>query len=87
MYGKGPLEVLNGSKIEGSIYAPEAEVNINGGTNFKGGIVGNKVHLENGAGIFEWSEEVGTLTNGEPGAYKRKGWEQCAPGAGGKEGC
>ena len=87
MYGKGPFEVLNGSKIEGSIYAPEAEVTINGGTNFKGGIVGNKVHLTNGAGIFEWSEEVGSLTNGEAGSYKRKGWEQCAPGTGGKEGC
>jgi hypothetical protein len=87
MYGKGPFEVLNGSKIEGSIYAPEGEVNINGGTNFKGGIVGNKVHIEAGAGIFEWNEEVGSLTNGEAGSYKRKGWEQCKPGSGGKEGC
>jgi Tfp pilus assembly protein PilX len=86
-YGKGPVELLNGAKLEGSIYAPEGEVNINGGTSFKGGIVGNKVHLEAGAGIFEWSEEVGSLTNGEAGSYKRKGWEQCKPGSGGKEGC
>lgn len=85
-YGKGPIELLNGAKLEGSIYAPEGEVNINGGTGFKGGIVGNKVHLEAGAGIFEWSEEVGSLT-GEAGSYKRKGWEQCTPGSGGKEGC
>ncbi len=86
-YGKGPVQILNGAKLEGSIYAPEAEVNINGGTNFRGGIVGNKVHLEAGAGVFEWSEEVGLLTNGEPGPYIRKSWEQCAPGTGGKEGC
>ncbi len=86
-YGKGPVEVLNGAKLEGSIYAPEGEVNINGGTSFKGGIVGKEVHLEAGAGVFEWSEEVGTLTSGEGGSYKRKGWEQCKPGSGGKEGC
>jgi hypothetical protein len=86
-YGKGPVELLNGAQLEGSIYAPESEVNINGGTNFKGGIVGNKVHLEAGAGIFEWSEQVGSLTDGEGASYTRKGWEQCTPGSGGHEGC
>jgi hypothetical protein len=84
---KGPVELLNGAKLEGSIYAPEGEVNINGGTSFKGGIVGNKVRLEAGAGIFESSEEVGSLANGEGRSYKRKSWEQCTPGSGGNEGC
>jgi hypothetical protein len=87
MYGKGPFEITRGATFEGAIYAPEAEVDVNGGTKFKGGIVGNRVHLENGTGIFEWSEEVGTLTNGEPTGYARKAWEQCAPGSGASEGC
>jgi Tfp pilus assembly protein PilX len=87
MYGKGPFEIANGSAMEGSIYAPEAEITINGGTKFKGGIVGNKVHLTNGAGIFEWSEEVLALTNGNPTPYSRKSWEQCTPGSGASEGC
>lgn len=87
MYGEGPFLLKNGSALEASIYAPEAEVNINGGTGFKGGIVGNKVHLENGANIIEWSEEVNSLTNGKPGPYSRKAWEQCTPGSGASAGC
>ena len=87
MYGKGPFEITRGATFEGAIYAPEGEVDINGGTKFKGGIVGSKVHLEAGAGIFEWSEEAGTLTNGEPTGYARKAWEQCTPGSGASEGC
>ncbi len=87
MYGKGPFEITKGATFEGAIDAPEGEVNINGGTKFKGGIVGSKVHLENGTGIFEWSEEVGTLTTGEVTAYARKAWEQCTPGSGASEGC
>ncbi len=87
MAGVGPFKLKNGSQLEGSIYAPEAEVTINGGTTFKGGIVGNKVHLENGAGIFEWGEESSLLNNGVPTAYSRKAWEQCTPGSGPTEGC
>jgi Tfp pilus assembly protein PilX len=88
MYGVGPFALKNGSALEASIYAPEAEVNINGGTGFKGGIVGNKVHLTNGANIIEWSEEVMSLTNGKPGPFGRKAWEQCTPsGTTPQEGC
>ncbi len=60
---------------------------MNGGTSFKGGITGNKVHLENGAGIFEWSSAEKELTNGAFTGYGRKSWEQCTPGSGSTEGC
>jgi hypothetical protein len=87
MYGKGPLKITRGATFEGSIYAPEAEVEVNGGTTFRGGIVANTVHITNGTGVFEWSEELKKLTNGIPGAYERKAWEQCTPGSGASEGC
>ena len=61
MKGKGPFALKNGSTLIASIFAPEAEVDMNGGTNFTGGIVGEKIHLENGTGIFERSEETATL--------------------------
>lgn len=94
MAGKGPFKFENGSGecgssacFEASVYAPKAEVTINGGTKFKGGIVGETVHLENGAGLFEWSEETGALTNGTPTGYSRQVWEQCTRGATASEGC
>ncbi|HWX44350.1 MAG TPA: hypothetical protein VNY52_03400 [Solirubrobacteraceae bacterium] len=96
LYGEGPFAIHNGCKeskksscpvVEASIYAPEALVEINGAQKFKGGIVGNKVHIENGAGVFEWNEEDGSLTNGSATGYARKAWEQCKPGAGATEGC
>jgi Tfp pilus assembly protein PilX len=87
LYGKGPFNVTRGATFEGAIYAPEAEVKINGGAKFKGGIVGNTVHLENGTGIFEWSEELSNLTNGVPTGYGRKAWGQCAPGSSPNQGC
>jgi hypothetical protein len=87
VYGKGPFTFANGSSLEGSIYAPEAEVKINGGTKFKGGIVGSVVHIENGTGIFEWSEEAASWTNGVPTAYGRKAWQQCGPSSSPSEGC
>jgi Tfp pilus assembly protein PilX len=87
VYGKGPVAIKNGSALEASIYAPEAEVNMNGGTKFKGGIVGNKVHISNGTGVFEWNEGVSSLTNGLATGYARAAWEQCNAGSGASEGC
>src|SRR5579863_43130 len=87
MAGKGPFTLENSGSLSASIFAPEAEVVLNGGTTFKGGIVGKKVHLTNGSGIFEWSEEAEKWTNGEPTGYSRKAWEQCTPGSGASEGC
>jgi len=94
MAGAGPFAFENGKKscapnacLEASVYAPEANVTMNGGTTFKGGIVGNKVHLQAGAGIFEWSEESGALTDGTPTGYDRKAWAQCTPGGGSSEAC
>ncbi|HEU0251342.1 MAG TPA: hypothetical protein VFR48_11525 [Solirubrobacteraceae bacterium] len=81
MYGKGKFKLENGSKLEAAIFAPEAEVNINGGTTFVGGIVGAKVHMENGSGILEWSEELKTLKAGNAGTptYYRTAWGPCPP--------
>jgi Tfp pilus assembly protein PilX len=81
--------LANGSSatLEASLYGPEGEVIIEGGQKFKGGVVANKVHLENGSAIFEWSEETGTLTNGEGVGYLRSAWEQCTAGSGPTEGC
>lgn len=87
LYGKGPFVLKNGSSLEGSIYAPNAEVKIPGGSKFKGGIVGNIVRIENGTGVFEWSEGVSSLTNGVVTGYARKAWGQCAPGSDPNEGC
>jgi hypothetical protein len=89
IFGKGVFELAHGSTatLEAAIYDPGGEININGGTKFKGGILGNKVHLEAGATIFEWSEELGGLNNGSGGTYARESWEQCTAGAGPSEGC
>lgn len=93
MAGKGPVTLGNGGALEAThpfeatIYAPEATVEVSGAKTFKGGILGKKVNLGSGASLFEWSEEVGSLTNGSLTAYSRKAWEQCAPGTGAKEGC
>ena len=87
--GKGPVAYENGSSttLEASIYAPEAEIVMNGGIKFKGGIVGDKVHLEAGSGIFEWNSGSGGFGNGESTAYERKSWKQCTPGSGPETGC
>jgi Tfp pilus assembly protein PilX len=87
VYGAGPVAFHNGTTLEASIYAPEAEVALNGSTKFKGGIVGNKIPLEAGSGIFEWNEEVASLLGGSASAYGRKTWEQCTDGSGTAEGC
>jgi hypothetical protein len=87
--GKGTFLLANGSTatLEAAIYDPGGEVIVKGGQKFKGGIVGNKVHLENGSTIFEWSEELSALTNGAGGSYARESWEQCTAGSGASEGC
>jgi hypothetical protein len=87
--GKGSFLLANGSTatLEAAIYDPGGEVIVKGGQKFKGGIVGNTVHLENGSTIFEWSEELSVLTNGAGGSYARESWEQCTPGSGAREGC
>jgi Tfp pilus assembly protein PilX len=88
MGGKGPFTFANGSgkTLEASIYAPNAQVHMEGGVKFIGGIVGEDVFLENGTN-YEWSEGTGGLGNGNPSAYGRKTWEQCTPGSGASEGC
>lgn len=84
--GKGPLSVENSGSLKASIFAPEAEIILNGAGTLTGAVVGNKVHLE--AGSFIFSEESATLTTGaSSGGYSRKGWEQCTPGSGASEGC
>lgn len=93
MYGKGPVTLGNGGALEAthpfeaSIYAPQAEVKVTGAKKFKGGILAKKVDLGSGASVFEWSEEVGGLSNGVPTGYGRKAWAQCTPGSGGSETC
>lgn len=90
MYGKGPFKLLNGAELQASIFAPQAEILMNGGTKFTGGIVGNKVFLENGLNMFEWASEDGELEIGNPGSsiYYRTGWTQCtSEGSTPSEGC
>jgi Tfp pilus assembly protein PilX len=92
MYGKGPFVYSGGSRkagsqLEAAIFAPNGEVEINGGQKFKGGIVADKLHLRNGAEIYEWSEELGALTDGGGGAYGRRNWEQCTQGSGPSSPC
>lgn len=81
MFGKSHFTLANGSKLEAAILAPESEVNISGGTGFIGGIVGARVHLLNGSGILEWSEELGSLKAGNAGTptYYRTAWGTCKP--------
>jgi hypothetical protein len=87
--GKGPFTYTNGGGkvLEASVYAPNAKVELSGGVEFKGGIVGSEVFLEAGSKFYEWSEETGKLTTGGTGTYSRKAWEQCSKGSGSSEGC
>jgi Tfp pilus assembly protein PilX len=87
--GKGPFKFANGGgkTLEASIYAPNAQVHMEGGVSFKGGIVGEEVFLENGT-KYEWSEETGKVGGGGgSGSYSRKAWEQCIKGSAPSEGC
>jgi Tfp pilus assembly protein PilX len=87
--GKGPFTFANGSgkTLEASIYAPNAQVHMEGGVKFAGAIVGEEVFLENGT-KYEWSEESGKLGGtGGAASYTRKAWEQCVKGSGASEGC
>jgi Tfp pilus assembly protein PilX len=87
--GKGPFRFANGSgkTLEAAVYAPNATVKIEGGVEFKGGVVGKEVFLEGGSKFFEWSEELSKLTGGSAAVYGRKVWEQCGRGSGSSEGC
>lgn len=89
MYGKGPFKIEGGATIAASVFVPEAEVTINGGTDFTGAVVGRKVHLENGSGIFRWSseEEQFKAGNAGPPVYYRTAWTQCSPGTNPASGC
>jgi Tfp pilus assembly protein PilX len=79
MAGGGPLTVENGSSLKASIFAPEAEVVLNGAGELKGAVVGRKIHLE--AGSFIYSEESSVLTAGSSAAsFERGGWDQCTAG-------
>ncbi len=80
MYGKGPFKLLNGAELQASLFAPQAEIVMNGGTKFTGGIVGNKVFLDNGLQMFQWASEDEELEVGNPGSsiYYRTGWTQCS---------
>jgi Tfp pilus assembly protein PilX len=87
--GKGPFKFANGGgkTLEASIYAPNAQVHMEGGVSFKGGVVGEEVFLENGT-KYEWSEETGKVGGGGgSGSYSRKAWEQCIKGSAPSEGC
>lgn len=81
MAGKGPLTIDDGGSAKANIYAPEAEVIVQGGGELTGSIVGKKVHLENGAFL---SNEEAPLTVGGSGksTNTRKAWAQCASGSG-----
>jgi Tfp pilus assembly protein PilX len=79
MAGKGPLKVENSGSLKASIYAPEAEIILNGAGELKGAVVGRKIHLE--AGSFIYSEESTVLTAGSSAAsFERGGWDQCTAG-------
>jgi Tfp pilus assembly protein PilX len=85
--GKGPLKVENSGSLKASIYAPEAEVVLNGSGELQGAVVGRKIRLE--AGSFIFSGESEKFTAGSAGtAFDRKGWTQCSAGGSSPEaGC
>lgn len=76
-------EFANGSgkTLEASIYAPKAQVHIEGGVKFRGGVVGYEVWLEGGSENFEWNANTGKLT-GAASSYSRQTWGQCPSGSG-----
>jgi hypothetical protein len=88
MYGKGPFVLEHGAEaVQATILAPNAEVKLKGGTKLSGGVVGAKVHLENGFS-FEWNNKDNALTETAATEYKRQeSWEQCAKGSKGSEEC
>jgi Tfp pilus assembly major pilin PilA len=89
MFGKGPINLGNGTKLEyASIVAPGSEVILTGNTKLSGALVGAKVHLERGFS-YEWNEKDLALASANAGPYSRgsESWEQCADGSGPSEGC
>jgi hypothetical protein len=88
MYGKGPFVLEHGAEaVQATILAPNAEVKLIGGTTLSGGVVGAKVHLENGFS-FEWNSKDNALLEAGATEYKRQEtWEQCAKGSKGSEEC
>jgi type II secretory pathway pseudopilin PulG len=88
MYGKGPFVLEHGAEaVQATVIAPNAEVILKGGTTLSGGLVGAKVHLENGFS-FEWNAKDNAFLETGATEYKRQEtWEQCGKGSKGSEEC
>lgn len=93
VYGAGPVRIAGaGNTTTGVVlYAPEAEVTINGaGGTLEGGIAGKHIG-SGGAGFkFKWNEQIKDIEPGAAGAvnaYYRTAWGQCTPEGSPGEGC
>jgi hypothetical protein len=85
--GSGTITLSGASTIYGTLYAPQSQVTLSGGSQMIGGIVGRTVTLS-GASL-NWDARAGTLQATPTGTYYRTAWSQCssaysasAPGAG-----
>jgi Tfp pilus assembly protein PilX len=84
----GAVEVSNNTTpYYGTIYAPNSEVQLNNNGGFVGAIAAKKVNLKNNGSFSSEAAVANLTTEGAPGAYLRKVWEQCTPGSGASEGC
>lgn len=86
MGGEGPFTFgggRSGDKLEASVLAPKATMELSGSVEFKGAIVASELKLDGSTSFPEYSAESATLTNGTTSGYSRETWEQCVSGSSG----
>ena len=78
MYGKAQFIISGGGEVQASVLAPEAKLELSGGSVVKGALLANEVIMSGGS--FSWDERDTTL-KAETGAesYQRVDWEECTP--------
>ena len=86
MAGKGQFKITASGSLVASIYAPQAEVVLDGAGTLTGAVTANKVHLEAGSFIYSPESENITVNSSSGGAYTRQEWAQCSASSS-SEGC
>jgi hypothetical protein len=78
MYGKTKFLISGSGEAQASVLAPEAKLELTGGSVIKGALLANEVTMSGGS--FSWDERVGTLkAENVAESYQRVDWEECKP--------
>jgi hypothetical protein len=78
MYGKVQFIVSGSGEVQASVLAPEAKLELSGGSVVKGALLANEVTMSGGS--FSWDERDSSLkAENVQESYERVDWEECKP--------